>query len=172
MSTATFALLAGIAYLGAGVLGLLPVFLSPPPIDAPETQFTFLYGYLFGLFPVNVAHSAVHVVIGLWGITAAAGSLSPVRYARVLAVFYGVLAVFGMLPEFNTFFGLIPLHSHDVWLHGATAAVAAYFGWREVLAVARDRRGAIDRRLEPMPVHTERRQRIGDRRRGYGMNPV
>ena len=172
MSTATFALLAGIAYLGAGVLGLLPIFLSPPPADAPETQFTVLYGYLFGLFPVNVVHSAVHMIIGVLGIAASGGSFSPVLYAKVLAVFYGVLAVFGLLPEFNTFFGLIPLHSHDVWLHGATAAVAAYFGWRQQAPVARDRRGAIDRRLERLPVHTERRQAIGDRRRGYGLNPA
>jgi len=172
MTTTTFALLAGLAYLGAGVLGLLPVFLSPPPIDAPETQFTFLYGYLLGLFPVNIVLSVVHMVIGAWGIAAASGNLSPVRYARVLAIVYGVLAVFGLLPEFNTLFGFVPLHGHDVWLHGGTAAVAAYFGWRAPLPVAQDRRGAIDRRLQPLPVHTERRQRVGDRRRGYGLNPA
>lgn len=171
MTSATFALLAGIAYLGAGVLGLLPIFLGPPPADAPETQFTFLYGYLFGLFPVNVAHSAMHMVIGLWGLSAAAGAASPTRYARILAVFYGALAVMGLLPELDTLFGLLPLHSHDVWLHGATAAIAAFFGWR-ARSPGHDRRGAIDRRLERQPVHTERRQRVGDRRRGFGMNPV
>jgi hypothetical protein len=74
MTSASFALIAGLAYLGAGVAGLLPIFLSPPPADAPETQFTFLYGYLFGLFPVNIAHSAVHMVIGLWRLSTAAAA--------------------------------------------------------------------------------------------------
>lgn len=171
MSSATFSLIFGLAYLGAGVAGLLPVFLAPPPADAPETQFTLLYGYLFGLFPVNVAHSAVHMVIGLWGLAAAMGSASPVFYARSLAVFYGALAVMGLLPEFNTLFGLLPLHSHDVWLHGGTAAIAAYFGWR-TRSTAHDRRSAIDRRQTRLAIHTERRQRIDDRRRGYGMHPA
>ena len=171
MTSTSFALIAGIAYVGAGVAGLLPIFLSPPPIGAPETQFTFLYGYLFGLFPVNIAHSAVHMVIGLWGLSAAAGAASTTRYARALAVFYGALAVMGVLPEFNTFFGLLPLHSHDVWLHGATAAAAAYFGWR-ARSRGDDRRGAIDRRQLMEPVHTERRQRVGDRRRGWDMHPA
>lgn len=171
MSAATFSFIFGLAYLGAGVAGLLPVFLTPPPADAPETQFTLLYGYLFGLFPVNVAHSAVHIVTGLWGLAAAMGSVSTVHYARSLAILYGALAVMGLLPEFNTLFGLLPLHSHDVWLHAGTAAIAAYFGWR-ARSPAHDRRGAIDRRQSRMAIHTERRQRIDDRRRGYGMHPA
>ena len=171
MSSATFALVFGLAYLGGGVAGLLPIFLSPPPADAPETQFTFLYGYLFGLFPVNIAHSAVHMVVGMWGLAAAMGNASPVRYARSLAILYGALAVMGLLPEFNTLFGLLPLHSHDVWLHAGTAAIAAYFGWRAP-SPAHDRRGAIDRRQARVAISTERRQRIDDRRRGYGMHPA
>ena len=56
MRTATFALFAGIVYLSAGLLGLVPEALMPPPADAPApTRLTALYGYLLGLFPVNVA---------------------------------------------------------------------------------------------------------------------
>lgn len=171
MSSATFALVAGIAYLGAGVLGFLPLFLTPPPVDAPETQFTFLYGYLFGLFPVNIALSVIHLVSGLLGVSTAAGSRSQKHYARAMAIFYGVLAVMGLLPEFKTFFGLMPLYGNDVWLHAGTAAIAAYFGWRERPA-ARDRRGAMDRRQESQPVDAERRHRASDRRHTYGMHPA
>src|SRR5688572_17607431 len=130
MKTNTFALIIGIAYLGAGLLGLVPAALQPPPADAPATTFTVLYGYLLGLFPVNVLHSAVHLVIGAWGIAAWSGSMSARGYARSLAVLYGLLAVMGLVPGLNTVFGLIPIHSHDVWLHGGTAVIAAYFGWR------------------------------------------
>ena len=129
MSTTTFALIFGIAYLGAGILGLIPAALQPPPPDAPPTQFTLMYGYLLGLFPVNVLHTAVHLVIGLWGVAAWSGALSALGYARSLAVIYGLLAVMGLVPGLNTLFGLIPLHGHDIWLHGLEAIGAAYFGF-------------------------------------------
>jgi hypothetical protein len=165
MSTATFALIFGIAYLAAGLLGLIPAALMPPPADAPPTSFTFLYGYLLGLFPVNILHSAVHIAIGAWGLMAWRGMASPHVFARSLAIFYGVLAVMGLIPGMNTLFGMLPMHGHDVWLHAGTAAVAAYFGWRSVMAVDVERRSAMpDRRLRMMVVARERRFGLSDRR--------
>ena len=70
MSTATFALIFGIAYLSAGLLGLIPAALMSPPTDAPPTTFAVMYGYLLGLFPVNILHSAVHIAIGFLGLMA------------------------------------------------------------------------------------------------------
>ena len=64
MKTSTFALIFGLAYLAAGLLGLIPAMLTPPPADAPPTTFTMLYGYLLGLFPVNLIHTLIHLVIG------------------------------------------------------------------------------------------------------------
>lgn len=163
MKTSTFALIFGIAYLAAGLLGLVPAALMPPPADAPPTQFTLLYGYLLGLFPVNVLHSAVHLAIGFWGLAAWRGAAEPRVYARGLAILYGGLAVLGLMPGMNTLFGLMPIHGHDVWLHGGTAAVAAYFGWRAELEV--DRRATTpDRRLRTLPVARERRLGLADRR--------
>ena len=52
-----------------------------------------------------------------------------VTYARSVAIIYGVLTVMGLIPNLNTIFGLLPLHSHDIWLHALTALVAAYFGF-------------------------------------------
>src|SRR5919106_1038219 len=101
MSTATFALIFGIAYLGAGLLGLIPATLMPPPADAPPTTFTVLYGYLLGLFPVNML------------------------------------------------FGMLPMHGHDVWLHAGTAAVAAYFGWRQESDMERRQMGERRQRMLP-----------------------
>jgi hypothetical protein len=163
MSTTTFALIFGIAYLGAGVLGMIPAALQPPPPDAPPTTFTLLYGYLLGLFPVNILHSAVHLAIGAWGLMAWRGTANPVVYARALAIFYGALAVMGLIPGLNTVFGLLPLHSHDVWLHAGTAAIAAYFGWRSEIPA--ERRGPLaDRRQHAMQVARERRFGLADRR--------
>lgn len=173
MKTATFALIFGFAYLAAGLLGLIPAMLTPPPADAPPTTFTLLYGYLLGLFPVNLLHTLVHLVIGAWGLSAWAGRSSPLMYARGLAVFYGALAIMGMLPMLNTVFGMIPIHSHDVWLHGFTAVVAAYFGWYRHAEASERRRLSYDRRQRMQPVARERRFGLADRREQFGgMSPA
>ena len=163
MRTTTFALIFGIAYLGAGVLGLIPAALLPPPADAPPTNLALLYGYLLGLFPVNILHSAVHMAIGIWGLAAWRGGFTSAKvYGRSLAILYGVLAVMGLIPGMNTLFGLLPLHGHDVWLHAGTAAIAAYFGWREEAQM--ERRQTNERRQRMLPVARERRFGLADRR--------
>ena len=173
MKTTTFALIAGIVYLALGILGLIPAALVPPPMDAPPTRFALLYGYLLGLFPVNLLHTGMNLVIGALGLTAWSGRLNATMYARALAWLFGVLAVMGMLPMVNTTFGLMPLHAHDIWLHAVTALAAAYVGWREPRAMRERRRAAGDRRQHMMPVAQERRFGLADRReRLGGMSPA
>jgi hypothetical protein len=129
MQTKNFALIAGLIFLVVGVLGFFPAFRMIPPDHAPHLAVEGQYGYLFGLFPVNVLHNLVHVVIGIWGLLAYRSFESARVYSKSLAVIYGILAVMGLLPFLNVTWGLIPLFGHDVWLHAVTAAVAAYFGW-------------------------------------------
>ena len=174
IKTSTFALVFGIAYLAAGLMGLIPAMLTPPPPDAPPTTFTLMYGYLLGVFPVNLLHTLVHLVIGAWGIAAWAGRSSSVTYARSLAVLYGALAVMGLMPMLNTTFGMIPIHSGDVGLHGVTALIAAYFGWRQPAMSMEERRNAmVDRRQRMLPVGRERRFGLADRREHFGgMSPA
>jgi hypothetical protein len=128
MTVRTFALVIGIAYLAAGVLGFVPQLLRPPPPDAPPVGITAFYGYLLGLFPVNFMHNLVHLAIGAWGVAASRGTGAR-AYAKSLAIIYGILTIMGLIPALNTLFGLAPIHGHDVWLHAGTALVAAYFGW-------------------------------------------
>ena len=168
MKTTTFALVLGFAYLLAGLMGLIPLFLLPPPVDAPPTSFTLLYGYLLGLFPVNLLHSVFHIAIGAWGISAGTGRASAIGFSRGVAMLYSVLTLMGMFPLMNTVFGMLPIHGHDVWLHGFTAAAAVYFGWREPSAM-KDRRHILgDRRMRMLPVPRERRLGLADRREGFG----
>lgn len=164
MRAETFALFFGIAYLSAGLLGLHPAALMPPPADAPPMQLTLVYGYLLGLFPVNLPHSAIHLAVGVWGIMAWRRIVNPRVFARVLAILYGALAVMGLIPGLNTLFGLLPLHGHDVWLHAGTAVVAAYFTWRPELSVEHRASDTPDRREEIQPVAGERRLGHPDRR--------
>jgi len=130
MAVRYFAIAAGLVYVLVGLMGFVPVINVPGPPDAPDIAVDSFYGYLLGLFPVNVLHNLVHLAIGAWGFWGYANGISGSRmFARGLAVVYGVLAVMGLIPVLNTTFGLIPIFGHDIWLHAGTAALAAYFGW-------------------------------------------
>jgi hypothetical protein len=173
MKTSTFALIAGSLYLALGILGLIPAALVPPPIDAPPANFALLYGYLLGLFPVNLLHSLLNIVVGAWGLAAWSGRSSSVSFARGVAVLFGVLAVMGMIPMLNTLLGMMPLHGNDVWLHGLTAVVATYFGWRQPASMRERRHILGDRRQRMFPVTRERRFGLADRREDFGgMSPA
>ena len=139
MAVRYFAIAAGVVYALVGVLGFVPGINVGGPPDAPPLAFDSFYGYLLGLFPVNLLHNLVHLAIGAWGILAYTRGIPGSRaFARGLAVLYGLFAVMGLIPGLNTTFGLVPLYGHDVWLHALTAAAAAYFGWFH-RAATRDR---------------------------------
>jgi hypothetical protein len=128
MTPRQFSLLAGIAFVVIGVLGFVPGLTTAPHAGDPSLAINTAHGRLFGLFPVNAVHNLVHLALGFFGLMAYAQDIG-VTYARAIAVVYGVLMVFGLLPGLSTLFGLAPIYGHDVWLHGFLAAVAAYFGW-------------------------------------------
>lgn len=130
MGTRYFALGAGIVYLLVGLMGLLGLGLAQPLANDPTLAINTQYGRLLGLFPVNVLHNIVHLAIGAWGLASYRSFSGARAFARGLAILYALLAIMGLLPApISTTFGLIPIFGNDVWLHAATAAVAAYFGF-------------------------------------------
>ena len=129
MTSRDFARVIGFVFLAVGVLGFVPGLKWPPPIWAPHMTMDGAYGLLLGLFPVNWIHNLVHLTIGLVALSASRTISDSRKFSRGLAIFYGALAVMGLIPTLNSTFGLIPLFGHDVWLHAVTAAFAAYFGF-------------------------------------------
>jgi hypothetical protein len=143
MATRWFALMIGIVYVLVGVAGFIPALGSDRA--TPHLDVDSHYRDLFDLFPVNVIHNIVHLVIGAAGIFAY-GTYGAARgFCRGLAILYALLAVMGMIPALETTFDLIPLFSHDIWLHALTSFAAGYFGW----AVGEDDTGE--------PIHADRR---------------
>ena len=118
----------GLVYILVGILGFIP---GVNIMRMPEMGVSvgMSYGYLLGLFPVNVVHNIVHLAIGGWGVASAGSFASARTYARSIAVIYGVLTIAGFVPGLNTLFGLTPLFGLDVGLHAVSAIVAAYLGW-------------------------------------------
>ena len=129
MTARNFALWFGIAYLGAGVLGFVPAALTPLP-DADALTVTAFSGLLLGLFPVNFLHSLVHIAAGAWGIAASRSMGGARAWCKAMAVVFALVTVMGLVPGLHNVFGLMPVHGHDVWLHGLFAILAAWFGWR------------------------------------------
>ncbi|MBD2064648.1 DUF4383 domain-containing protein [Funiculus sociatus GB2-A5] len=126
-----FALIIGIFFFLCGVMGFIPAFVKEPTVtpDVANLGFTTGYGYLLGIFPINVLHNIVHLVVGLLGILASISLDSSRLYSGLLGIFYGLLTVMGLIPATQSTLGLIPIFGNDVWLHAVTAAIAVYFGF-------------------------------------------
>lgn len=125
MTTRYFALIFGIIYLLVGIFGLIPGLITPPP---SPVSINVLNGNLFGAFPVNIVHTLVHLVIGLWGILAYRSFDASRGFARAAGVIFIVLFIFGLIPGLNVLFGLAPLYGADIWLHLVSGIIALYFG--------------------------------------------
>jgi hypothetical protein len=130
MPTRYFALAVGVIYLLVGLMGFIPGLVSAPEAGAPDLIVEAGYGRLLGIFPVNVLHHLVHILIGVLGIVAYRSWPAARTFARGLAIFYGLLAIGAFIPGLRTTFGLIPIYGiADFLLHAVTAAIAAYFGF-------------------------------------------
>ena len=112
------ALVFGVIYLAAGVLGFLP-FLGG--------SYTMTNHALLGIFNINLLHNLVHVVIGIAGLAAVTSLPNSRRFCQIVGVFLlllGVLGVFVANP-----LGLLYIGGLDIALHLVTGAILAYFGF-------------------------------------------
>jgi hypothetical protein len=119
----------GVLFLIIFAGGLVPGLLQPPAPGDPDLAMDAMYGRELGLFPVNILHDGVHLLFAVWGFIAARSLGAARNYARATAVIYALFVIMGLVPGLSTTFGLVPLFSHDVWLHVILAAGAAYFGF-------------------------------------------
>jgi hypothetical protein len=117
----TGALVFGVAFLLVGVMGFFVEGGTSMHADMDTS------GRLLGLFPVNLLHNVVHLAFGVWGLMAARSHDGSKMYGKVSAVAYGSLVVLAFISP--TLFGLVPIGSHDIWLHAVLAAGLAWIGW-------------------------------------------
>lgn len=137
MNQSQSSLIIGLLFFLLAILGFAPSLVSVPPVgfesNIPLDPTIFPYaqgfGYLFGLFPVNLMHNLVHLTVGLFGIAASGNYYSARNFNRYFAVSYILLAVMGLLPFGKTLFGLMPLFGNNVWFNFLIAAFAGYFGF-------------------------------------------
>ncbi len=139
MGVTRFTLLMGVVFVVIGIAGFIPGFTPAAHMSDPDLMVQAGYGRLFGLFPVNIIHNLVHLGLGVWALMVFKIVARSIYFCRFSAIFYAVLAVMGIIPGLSTTFGLIPLFSHDVWLHVGLAAATGYFGFVPVKSHATQR---------------------------------
>lgn len=132
MQTRIYALTAGVIFFLLGIFGFVSFFVSSPPVDAPNMAITSSFGQLFAIFPVNSLLNVVHCLWGLVGIIAFTSVNSSTTYARWSGYGAGLLSILGMLPFARTLGGLLPLYSHNIWLHGVTALISTFYASRKI----------------------------------------
>lgn len=112
------ALVFGVIYLAAGILGFLPV------LGGSATQTS---SALLGIFQVNLLHNLVHIIIGIAGLAAASSIANSRTFGRVVGVILLLLGVVGISVARPL--GLLDIGGLDIALHLVSGAVLAYFGF-------------------------------------------
>ena len=98
----------GIGFVVAALLGFMAGGMSMDAHMASSTK-------LAGLFPVNAAHNALHLLLGAWGLLSMRSPIGARRYCLLSGALYLVLAGVGfVVPEV---FGLMPIGGNDITLH-------------------------------------------------------
>ena len=111
----TLALLFGIAFLGAGILGFIPGITQ----DLSDIKFAGndSPAELLGIFQVSILHNIVHLLFGVAGLALARtheGSRAFLLYGGII---YLVLFVYGLLIDQDSDGNFVPVNTADNWLH-------------------------------------------------------
>ena len=110
----------GVVLLLAGLLGLVSVNgMSLVANPAPAA--------VFGIFPVNLLHNAVHILFGVWGLIASRSFARARQFVRVGGVIYLGLAILGFVVP--TMFELMPIGGNSIGLHAVVGLVLAGVGF-------------------------------------------
>jgi hypothetical protein len=120
-----FALVLGVAFLAAGVLGFFVSadFSVGEAVIRPESR-----GTLLGL-DVNGWHNVVHVVTGLVALSVVGRYHAARVFAVVIGVVYALVALLGILAgDPGVLLGLVPVNTADNLLHGAVALLGLVLG--------------------------------------------
>lgn len=111
----TLALVFGIAFLGAGILGFIP------GITTNYGDMTFAGSEsgaeLLGIFQVSVLHNVVHLLFGVAGLVLARTVDGAKTYLLGSGVIYIVLFVYGLLVSAGSDANFVPANNADDFLH-------------------------------------------------------
>jgi hypothetical protein len=111
----TLALLFGVAFLGAGVLGFIPGIttnLSDIEFAGKDSP-----AELLGIFKVSILHNIVHLLFGIAGIALSRTTANAKLYLLYSGVIYVVLFVYGLFVDAGDDANFVPVNGADTVLH-------------------------------------------------------
>ena len=120
------ALVFGVAFLAAGILGFIP------GITTNYGDMTFAGtdsgAELLGIFQVSILHNIVHILFGA-GILMSRTQEGALNYLLGAGVIYIVLFVYGLFVGNTDDANFVPINNADDWLHLVLAVglLASYF---------------------------------------------
>ena len=122
----TLALLFGVAFLAAGVLGFIPGITQ----DLGDIKFAGKDSpaELLGIFQVSILHNIVHLLFGIAGIALSRTTANAKMYLLYSGVIYVVLFVYGLFVGADDDANFVPINSNDDWLH-LVLAIALLGSW-------------------------------------------
>jgi hypothetical protein len=111
------AVLFGVVFLVIGILGFVPA------VTKDEM--------LLGIFHVNTAHNAVHLLTGVVALFCGMSGFGAARvFFKIFGLIYAAVAILGFLnPGDSMLLGLIANNTADTWLHVVIAVVSLLLGF-------------------------------------------
>ena len=113
------AIVFGLAFLAAGILGFIPGITTN--YDDLSFAGSDSGAELLGLFQVSVLHNIVHLLFGVAGLALARTWDGARSYLLGAGVIYAVLFVYGLLVGSGTDANFVPMNTADDLLHLALA---------------------------------------------------
>jgi hypothetical protein len=111
----TLALVFGVAFLGAGVLGFIPgITTNLGDIDFAGKDSP---SELLGIFQVSILHNIVHLLFGIAGIALSRTTTNARMYLLYSGVIYVVLFVYGLFIGAGDDANFVPINGADDVLH-------------------------------------------------------
>jgi membrane protease YdiL (CAAX protease family) len=111
----TLAMVFGIAFLAAGILGFIPGITT----DYGDLSFAGndSQAQLLGLFQVSVLHNVVHILFGVAGLVLARTWEGARGYLLGSGVIYVVLFLYGVIVDSGSDANFVPINGADNVLH-------------------------------------------------------
>ena len=111
----TLAMVFGIAFLGAGILGFIPGITTN--YDEMKFAGSESGAELLGIFQVSVLHNIVHLLFGVAGLAFARTVEGARTYLLGSGVIYVVLFLYGLLVSAGSDANFVPANNADDFLH-------------------------------------------------------
>ena len=129
--TCTFALVAGVVFLLAGVLGFIPG-VTVHHVLGSMPGMTGGHDYLLGIFAVDTVRNLINVVIGVLGIAAYYGDRTRL-YCQALGIVCLLIGILGFIPALvygnGMLLGLFHVNLADNVVYLVVGVVAAFLGF-------------------------------------------